>query len=257
MPDSIQSKRIRYDDIADLYDTYVQTDFDIPFWLEAARNTSGAVLELMAGTGRISIPLLEAGVSLSCVDLSPEMLAILRQKVDARDFSATLHQMDVCELDLGQPFELIILPFNSFAELLSPAKQQKALARIRSHLSPNGRFICTLHNPHVRLSNVDGKLRLWNRYPLKAEAGTLLFWGMETYDPDSELVNGLEFFEIYNASGVLQSKRMVETRFRLISKPEFETLATSAGFECLALYGNYDYSEFRAGASPYMIWMLG
>ncbi|MEM9164279.1 MAG: hypothetical protein AAGC54_14565 [Cyanobacteria bacterium P01_F01_bin.4] len=196
-PSLIQPESIQYDNIADLYDTYVQTDFDIPFW------------------------------------------------------------MDVCELDLGQQFELIILPFHSFAELLSPAKQHSALTRIRSHLSPNGRFICTLHNPHVRLSTVDGKLRLWNRYPLKAGSGTLLFWGMETYDPGSEIVNGLEFFESYDSKGGLQSKRMIETRFRLISKSEFESLATSAGFDCLALYGNYDYSEFRAGASPYMIWMLG
>lgn len=38
----------------------------------------------MYGTGRISIPVLEAGVNLTCMDASPAMLGILRQKLAAK-----------------------------------------------------------------------------------------------------------------------------------------------------------------------------
>ena len=69
-----------YGRIAHLYDAYVHSDFDVAFFLEETRAAS-QVLELMSGTGRLSIPLLEAGVSLSCVDQSPEMLASLREKL--------------------------------------------------------------------------------------------------------------------------------------------------------------------------------
>lgn len=44
---------IRWDDVADLYDSYVNTTFDLPFLVGEARKVKGEVLELMCGTGRV------------------------------------------------------------------------------------------------------------------------------------------------------------------------------------------------------------
>jgi hypothetical protein len=49
-----------YERIADLYDAFVTTDVDIPFFLEEARKAGGPILELMAGTGRLTIPLAQS-----------------------------------------------------------------------------------------------------------------------------------------------------------------------------------------------------
>jgi SAM-dependent methyltransferase len=246
---------IDYSRIADLYDTYVRTTVDIPFF-QAEAETADSVLELMAGTGRVSLPLIKAGVRLTCVDHSPEMLAVLQAKLQAQGLTAVIKSMDVRQLDLNQAFDLILLPFQAFAELVTPTDQRQVLSAIAQHLAAGGRFICPLHNPHVRLKSADGKLRLWKQYPLQPEQGTLLFWGMETFDPESELLNGYEFFEVYDGRGVMRSKRMLETRFRLINKAEFEALATLLGFKVAALYGDYDYSPFQEGVSPFMIWVL-
>jgi SAM-dependent methyltransferase len=70
-----------YDYIADLYDTYVPAAFDIPFFVDEARKSPGDVLELMSGTGRVSIPLLEAGIKLTCVDISAGLNAVLSDKL--------------------------------------------------------------------------------------------------------------------------------------------------------------------------------
>lgn len=70
-----------YDYVADLYDVYVPATFDIDFFLKETGQTSGEVLELMSGTGRVSIPLLEAGVKLTCVDLSARSNEILEKKL--------------------------------------------------------------------------------------------------------------------------------------------------------------------------------
>src|SRR5215210_6291217 len=48
---------------------------DVPFWREIAARARGQVLELGCGTGRISLPLARAGVSLIGVDRSEPMLA--------------------------------------------------------------------------------------------------------------------------------------------------------------------------------------
>ena len=66
-----------YSRVAELYDAYVTTDFDVAFFLTEAHGAKH-VLELMSGTGRLSLPLIRAGARLTCVDNSPEMLAILR-----------------------------------------------------------------------------------------------------------------------------------------------------------------------------------
>lgn len=246
-----------YDDIADLYDIYVPVTFDIPFFLGEARKSPGEVLELMAGTGRVSIPLIEAGVKLTCVDMAGKLLAILKDKLERKGLKAELHQMDVRELDLSRQFDLIIIPFHSFAHIVSPDDQRKALERIRQHLSPGGRFICTLGNPAIRGKEVDGKLRLYTRYTLPDDRGALLLWLLENYNTeDDHIVENLQFFEEYDNKGVLQAKRLLELRFRLSTKDEFESLARSAGFHATALYGDYSYSKFEEDTSPYMVWVF-
>ncbi len=251
MPNSIDWSRV-----ADLYDSYVQTTLDVPFFLDHARKASGEVLELMSGTGRVSLPLIEAGERLTCVDASHDMLAVLREKLAKKKLVAPVYEMDVRELNLSKRFDLIFIPFHSFAELLTVSDQRKTLDRVREHLTDHGRFICTLHNPSVRLKRVDGQLRLWGNHPLANGCGTLLFWGMENYDPDTRIVNGIEFFEEYDPRGILRAKRMVELRFRIVQKNEFADLARTAGFKVAELYGDYDCSEFRDETSPFMIWML-
>lgn len=71
-----------YDYISDLYDTDVPATFDIEFFIKETNKPPGEVLELMSGTGRVSVPLLQAGVKLTCVDLSAELNAVFRRKLE-------------------------------------------------------------------------------------------------------------------------------------------------------------------------------
>jgi ubiquinone/menaquinone biosynthesis C-methylase UbiE len=77
---SLSDTLIDYDCVADVYDLYVTSDLDIAFYVAEAAKAQGKVLELMCGTGRVSVPLLEAGVDLTCVDASEGMLATPRGK---------------------------------------------------------------------------------------------------------------------------------------------------------------------------------
>jgi len=73
-------KTIDFDLVADLYDAYVPVDFDIPFYKKFCKGY-GKILELMCGTGRVSLPLLLEGHNLTCVDYSQGMLDIFRSKL--------------------------------------------------------------------------------------------------------------------------------------------------------------------------------
>ena len=246
-----------YDYIADLYDIYVPVTFDIDFFVKETKRSSGEVLELMSGTGRVSIPLLEAGIKLTCVDLSAELNAILENKLRQKGLKADIYQMDICELELQKKFDMIIIPFHSFAHITSPGDQRKALARIHQHLSPGGTFICTLGNPKLRQKAVDSQLRLFRKYPLPDSQGELLLWIVENKNvDDDQIVEATQFYEEYDAKGVLRSKRLLELHFRLSNKDEFEELAKATGFKVKAFYGDYSYSGFDEESSPFMIWLL-
>lgn len=246
-----------YDPIADLYDIYVPATYDIDFFLRETARAKGEVLELMSGSGRVSLPLIQAGVKLTCVDISAELNAILRKKLVAAGLEADIVQMDICSLQLQKQFEMVIIPFHSFAHLVSKNDQQAVLERIHAHLLAGGIFICTLGNPSLRGKTVDGQLRLFRKYSLPEDGGTLFLWIAEKFDPDDpQVVQADQFFEEYDQNCVLKSKRLLELHFRLTEKEEFEAMAIEAGFRIKEFYGDYAYSRFQPESSPAMVWIM-
>jgi SAM-dependent methyltransferase len=245
-----------YSRVAEFYDVYVKTDFDVSFFREEAKEASH-VLELMSGTGRLSVPLMEAGVRVTCVDNSPEMLAVLQKKLAEKALSACLHEIDVCDLSLKGPFDLIIIPFHSFAEILDHDDQRKALAGIRRLLPETGRFICTLHNPPVRLRSVNEQLTQMGKHPLPDGQGMLFLSAVQHYDAANHVVRGTQFYEVYDTDGVMRSKSFIDIHFCLHEKDAFQELVQSEGFEVLNLYGDYSHGVFEEDTSPFMIWVLG
>jgi ubiquinone/menaquinone biosynthesis C-methylase UbiE len=246
---------IQFDKVADLYDYYVKVDFDVNFFLQEAKRAGGKVLELTCGTGRVSIPLVQAGVELTCVDYSDGMLAVLREKLDKYRLSCRVFNMDITELSLQDRFDLIFIPFHSFSEILDESKHKQTLERICAHLTERGRFICTLQNTKARIRSMDGALKLLGKFPTDS-GGSLVVPSLLSYDASAQIVHGFQVYEIYNDQNALIDKRTLEMNFYLFAKTEFEELIHSTGFQVEELYGDYAYSEFDEDASPFMIWKL-
>lgn len=246
---------INFDTVADLYDYYVTSDYDIPFFLKETKGYKREILELMCGTGRVSVPLLEAHHRLTCVDYSPAMLDVLADKVQTRHFPVHLVRMDVTELHLGKKFGMILLPFHALTEITSAEGQQKALACIARHLEKGGVFICALHNPAVRLREADGCQRVLGSFAAGG-ARQLVVSYTNRYDAATGLVSGYQFYELYNNLNVLVEKRFLPITFRPISRRDFEALLEGLHLETEALWGDYDYGPFDEGSSAFMVYKL-
>ena len=244
-----------YSRVAHLYDTYVQTELDIPFFLKEAKKAHGPVLELTAGTGRVSLALLRAGVDLTCVDSSAAMLEVFREKLCAEGLSAELICADMCRLSLGRQFALVFIPFHSFAEITDQARARQALQAIGGHLSPTGRFICTLHNPPMRLKWVTREKRKLGDFAL-ADRHLLTLSSVEDYDAVSGCVHGTQFYETRDYEAHLVAEMAVPLQFRLYTHYEFRSLAEAEGFIPIQLYGDYSCAPFEPDSSPFMIWVL-
>jgi len=78
----------------------------------------------------------------------------------------------------------------------------------------------------------------------------------ERFDPETHLVQGHEFFGVYDRDGLLLQRRLQPLAFRLTTPSEFETLARHAGLKVTALYGDYSRAPFDPVISPFMLWVL-
>lgn len=139
----IEANLQEYTDPA-LYDRE-NADFepDGPFFLALAQQLAGRVLELGCGTGRITIPLAQAGIPITGLDLMPPMLARAKEKAAGLPIEWAIEWVhgDVRTFDLGRQFSLIFESGALFQHLLETADQEAMLARVRARLEPDGRFV--------------------------------------------------------------------------------------------------------------------
>lgn len=244
---------VDYDKLAAFYDCLVEAGDDIPFFLEEGRRATGPVLELMAGTGRISVPLIQDGIDLTCLDGSEAMLERLRGKLEGRGLRALLLCQDAARFDAGRRFGLIFIGFNSFEEILGDADRSALLESARRHLEPGGRFICTLHDPARRLETVGpGREQRWV-FTCPEAGGEMELTLSTRFHPRDFIVEGLETIRRADTGRVILE---LPLRFRLCGQEEFRRLASGAGFRVEALHGGTSREPYTPGESPGMIWIL-
>ncbi len=114
---------------------------DVEFYSERLRSCAGPILEPAVGTGRVLIPLLEAGLTVEGVDGSPEMLAVCRARCAQWGLHPVLHEGDMRTLSLSKRYEAVIVPAGSFLLIERREESIGALRRFRDHLVPGGRLI--------------------------------------------------------------------------------------------------------------------
>lgn len=97
----------------------------------------GPALEFGVGTGRLAVPLAERGVDVTGVDISPEMLAKLKEKSS----EVTVVESDMTTVALEREFAVAFIAFNSIFVLESQEEQVELFRNAARHLRPGGRFV--------------------------------------------------------------------------------------------------------------------
>ena len=99
----------------------------------------GPALELAIGTGRIALPLAARGVRVDGIDISPAMVAQLRDKPGGDDIAVTIG--DFSEVPVDGSYRLIYVVYNTLFNLLTQDEQVRCFENVAAHLTDDGVFV--------------------------------------------------------------------------------------------------------------------
>ena len=237
-----------FDLIAGFYDLdFGDVDYDLLFYENFARRCESPLLELGVGTGRVAIPLAKAGFQVTGIDVSREMLATARAKLDSDlQKRVRLVQADMRQFHLGERFNMAFYPLRTFCHLTSTAEQIQSLECVRSHLIEEGVLIVALYNPEsllARLVESDREVTLAWVKPNQTGGGTIAKFESFTVDPARQLQQVTFFYDETDAAGTTR-RTIASFALRYFFRYEVELLLERCGFAVEALYGSYDLDDY-------------
>jgi SAM-dependent methyltransferase len=194
------------------------------------------VVELGVGTGRIAVPVAEAGVRVIGVDSSPGMLAVCRERAEDADVAELLDLRlgDLRNPPVSERVRLVTCPFRSYLHLADDAERLEALNAARELLVEDGRLIFDVFEPSREdIESTNGR---W----LEREPG---IWERADWDEDERRL----------VLGVRSAQGETTMTLSWLAVREWRELLERAGFAVEACYGWFDRRPYAGGEDS--IWL--
>lgn len=241
--------------LARLYDLdLVEDPGDLDLYLALAERTDGPILELAAGTGRLAVPLAEAGHAVTGVDLDPAMLDRARRRAASAAPEAAVRltwvEADLVGLRLpaAGSFGLAFIALNSLMLLPTRGAQRAAIQALADHLAPGGIAAVDVWIPDADdLARFDGRISLeWPRPD--PESGAIVTKAASAeYDAASGTVTVTTIFEV-GEQGAPPARWVRRDRLRLVSADELRGFAEEAGLIVETIAGDYGLGPIGPGS---------
>ena len=250
--------REHYDDAA-LYDhEYRRRRADVTWYRELARRRLGAggrILELGAGSGRLTISLARDGHEVVAVDRSPGMLGKLRARVAALPAPVaariTIVEGDLRDFAVAGRFPLVVAAFNVLEHLYTRGEVGACLARVAAHLAPGGGFAFDVQMPDLAWLLRDPNKR-WARTRFKdPTTGRATYYSTNhDYDPVGQIALIRLYYEPADGKG---PTRIVKLSQRKFFPAELEALVAHAGFRVAERYGDFAWQPLDSSAESQVL----
>ncbi len=221
---------------ADL-DTPAVVDPAVDFLAELAG--SGAALELGIGTGRIALPLVERGVPVHGIELSPDMVAQLRAKPGGGAVEVAIGDFATTTVD-GR-FSLAYLVRNTITNLTSQDAQVACFRNVAAHLEPGGCFVIEVYIPELQRLPPGETVHPFELTPTHV--------GLEEYDVATQIAWSHHYWMV---DGQIET---FSAPFRYVWPSELDLMAQLAGMRRRERWNDWQRQPFtRDSRSHVSVW---
>ena len=199
----------------------------------------GRVLEMAIGTGRVAVPLSEAGVRVSGIELSQPMIDQLRHKVGDDIIPVVRGDMTTARID-GE-FSLVALVFNGISNVLTQPEQIETFRNAARHLQPGGGLLIELWVPTLRSlpPGAPGNVFI-------AQPGYL---SADVFDPVAQHV--VSHHITFDPTGGTRA-RIFRSPHRYVSPAELDLMAQLAGFTLESRHSGWSNEPFTADSTDHI-----
>jgi len=207
---------------------------DAGFYRTLSAEYPGPVLELGCGTGRVTLPLARAGLDVTGLDLSPEMVAQARTKDPDNEVQWVVG--DARDFHLGRKFALVVETGGTFQHQLVRQDQEALLACVREHLAPDGAYVTNCWFPPQSITN--DPEHDWFSYTDDLGRHVQVS-GHSHYDRVAQ-VNTETAIRRWHTPGESPQTRTSPLSLRYFYPQELEALLHYNGFHIVSRYGGLD-----------------
>ena len=223
---------------------------DLSFWKGLAEKQGSPLLELGCGTGRVLVPLAEAGYATWGLDKDPEMLDFLQGNLNPDLKPAPqLVEADFSDFNLEMQFPLIIVPCNTWSTLGAETRS-KALACIVRHLRSGGLLAVSVPNPQVLLDlpeQAEPEVEEEFEHPLSGDPVQV----SSTWQRGPSQLTVTWYYDHLRPDGDVQ-RTSVDVIHELVATERYLEEARAAGLAIEATYGEFDGSPYNAEAENFI-----
>jgi ubiquinone/menaquinone biosynthesis C-methylase UbiE len=252
---------LRYE--PDLYDAVTPASFggDVEWYCRRAVESGGPVLELGAGTGRVTLAIAEAGISIYALDACDAMLDALKAKLAARapEVRDRVHvvKADMRTFELPERFALVISPYRAFLHNVTDADRMACLSRVRQHLRPTGRFAFNVFHPSLEYMSqhagpLAGVWRWVGTYALPS-GGSVVRSDANRYDAVKQIVYSHLRYEEYTASGTLHRVWLHQLELGYLYPADIRRLLAETGFQSVTISAGFNGGELSRDSDELVV----
>ena len=226
---------------------------DVEWYRQKAVDSGGPVLELGAGTGRVTVPIAEAGIRITAVDINAGMLDRLRQKVEALPADArervSVHRGDMRSFTLNAQYALVIIPFRAFLHNLTREDQLATMRRAYAHLRPGGELALNVFHPSLEYmaahSGAYTGVWRWRATRKLDDGGFVVDSDANRYNTVQQSVESMIRTEEFAPDGSLRRTYMMHLELAYLYVSDIESLLTDSGFELTRISGDFSGRPFE------------
>jgi SAM-dependent methyltransferase len=223
---------------------------DVPFWIGLAKEFGPKVLELACGTGRVTIPVFESGVSVDGIDFSDSMLSLARRHAEAKSLKIKFFQGDLRSLPFQDQYDLMFLPTATIAHLLTRTDVEAMLTGVRRGLHKSGVLALDMHNPMQTFLkpwpfDSTGKERSFTH---KVTGELIRILTTQEYSTDTQTLQVKNHYTF--ADGSTKEGTIV---LRLYFPADLQNLLHYNGFDVLRIHGDYGKGDFNSESERYVM----